>query len=103
MTKKKRPNSKMIKNCSASKVIAVKKFLNLIRNINLFMFLRIQKEYFVRCTNVYEFEIELYVVFKHMLISLIEVVAILVHSKEIHITSIIDQIEFQFILFKRQY
>ena len=58
------------------------------------MLLRIQEKYFVNYTNVYEFEVELYVVFKHMSISLIQVVAILVHSKETHVTSIIDQIEF---------
>ena len=103
MTKKKRPNSKVTKSRSTSEMVAVRKLSGSNKNINLFMLLRAQGEYFVKCTNVYEFEAELYIVLEHMFISLIQIVATFIHSKKIHITSIIDQIRFQPISFKRQY
>lgn len=58
------------------------------------MLLRVQGEYFVKCTNAYEFEVELYVVLEHMPISLVQVVATLVHLKETHVVAIVDQVGF---------
>ncbi|KAL8832496.1 MAG: hypothetical protein Q9191_000223 [Dirinaria sp. TL-2023a] len=88
VAKKKRSNSGVAKRHSASEVVAVKKLSDSSRNISLSMLLRVQGEYFVRCTNAYEFEAELYVVLEHMSISLIQVVAAPVHPKETHVTSI---------------
>lgn len=90
VTKKKRSNSKVAKNRSALKVIAIRKLSDLSRNISLSMLLRIQRKYFVKCANAYEFEIEIYVVLEHMSIFLVQVVAALVHSKETHVISIVD-------------
>jgi len=71
VTKKKRTSFKITKSRSTSKVIAIKKLFNLNKNVNLFTLLRVQGKYFVKCIEIYEFEVELYVIFKHMLISLI--------------------------------
>ena len=103
VTKKKRPDFKMAKGRLVSEVIAVRKLSDSSRNVSLFMLLQIQEEYFVRCTNAYEFEVELYVVLEHMSISLIQVVAASVHLKEAHVASIVGQVGFQSILFKRRH
>lgn len=103
MTKKKRSSFKVTKDRSASKVIAIRKLSDSGRNISLSMLLQIQEKYFVKCTNAYEFEVELYVVLEHMSIFLIQVVATFVHSKETHVTAIVDQIRFQSISLKRRH
>ena len=91
----------MTKSRLISKVIAIKKLSSSSKNVNLFMLFQIQKKYFVKCTNAYEFEIELYVVLEYMSIFLIQVIAILVYLKKTYVTSIVDQIEFQSISLKR--
>lgn len=79
----------------ASKVVAVRKLSGSGRNTSLSILLRVQGEYFVRCTDTYEFGAELYVVLEHMLISLVQVVAAPVHPKETHVSAIVGQVRFQ--------
>jgi len=52
-------------------------------------------EKFVKCTDAYEFGAELYVVLEHMPISLVQVVAAPVHTKETHVAAIVGQVRFQ--------
>ena len=71
VAKKKRPDSKVPKGRPASEVVAVRKLLGSSRNASLSMLLRVQGEYFVRCTDTYKFGAKLYIVLEHMLISLV--------------------------------
>jgi len=103
VTKKKRSNSKMTESDSASTVIAIRKLSGSSRNVNLFTLLRVQEKYFVKCIEAYEFEVDLYVILEHMSISLVQVVAALVHSRETHVTAIVEQIEFQPVSSKRRH
>ncbi len=103
MTKKKRSSSKMTESDSASTVIAIRKLSDSSRNVNLFTLLRVQEEYFVKCIKTYEFKVDLYVILEHMSISLVQVVATFVHSRETHVTAIVEQIEFQPVLSKRRH
>jgi len=101
VAKKKRSDFKVAKGRLASEVVAIRKLSSSSRNTSLSMLLRVQGEYFVRCTNAYEFEVELYVVLEHMSISLVQVVAALVYPKEAHVATIVGQVEFQSISLKR--
>ena len=103
VAKKKRPDFKVAKGCPASEVVAVKKLLGSSRNTSLSMLLRVQGEYFVKCTDAYEFGAELYVVLEHMPISLVQVVAAPVHPKEAHVASIVGQVGLQPIPPKRRH
>ena len=71
VAKKKCPDSKVPKSCPASEVVAVRKLSGSSRNASLSMLLRVQGEYFVRCTDAYKFGTELYIVLEHMPISLV--------------------------------
>lgn len=103
VAKKKRPNSKVAKGRPASEVVAVRKLSGSSRNASLSMLLQVQEEYFVRCTDAYEFGAELYVVLEHMPISLVQVVAAPAHLKEAHVASIVGQVGFQPISPKRRH
>ena len=103
VAKKKRPDSKVAKGRPALEVVAVRKLSGSSRNASLSMLLQVQGEYFVRCTDAYEFGAELYVVLEHMPISLVQVVAAPVHLKEAHVASIVGQVGFQPISSKRQH
>ena len=92
VAKKKRPDSKVPKGRPASEVVAVRKLSGSSRDASLSMLLRVQGEYFVRCTDAYEFGAELYLVLEHMPISLIQVVAAPVHLKDTHVASIVGQV-----------
>ena len=74
VAKKKRPGSKMAKGRPASETVAIRKLSGSTRNANLSTLLRVQGEYFVKCTGAYEFGAELYVL-EHMPISLVQVIA----------------------------
>jgi len=89
VAKKKRLDFKVAKGRLASKVIAIRKLLGSSKNTSLSMLLRVQGEFFVRCMDAYEFGVELYVVLEHMPISLVQVVAAFVHSKEAHVVAIV--------------
>ncbi len=95
VAKKKRPGSKVAKGRPASKVVAVRKLSGSGRNTSLSMLLRVQGEYFVKCTDAYEFGAELYIILEHMPISLVQVVAAPVHLKETHVAAIVGQVRFQ--------
>ena len=103
VAKKKRPDSKVPKGRPASEVVAVRKLSGSSRNASLSMLLRVQGEYFVRCTDAYEFGAELYIVLEHMPISLVQVVAAPVHPKEAHVASIVGQVGIQHISPKRRH
>ncbi len=95
VAKKKRPGSKMAESGPASAVVAIRKLSGSSRNANLSTLLRVQEEYFVKCTEAYEFGADLYVVLEHMPISLVQVVAAPVHPRETHVAAIVGQVEFQ--------
>jgi len=103
VAKKKRTGSKMAESRSASKVIAIRKLFGSSRNVNLSTLLRVQGKYFVKCIEAYEFEVELYVVLEHVSISLVQVIAALVHLKETHVTAIVEQVRFQPVSLKRRH
>lgn len=103
VARKKRPDSKVAKGCPASEVVAVRKLSGSSRNTSLSILLRVQGEYFVRYTDAYEFGAELYVVLKHIPISLVQVVAAPVHPKEAHVASIVGQVGFQPVSPKRRH
>lgn len=103
VTKKKRSSSKMTESDSASTVIAIRKLSDSSRNVNLFTLLRIQEKYFVKCIETYEFEADLYVILEHMPIFLVQVVAAFVHSRETHVTAIVEQVGFQPVSSKRRH
>ena len=103
VAKKKRPDFKVAKGRPASEVVAVRKISGSSRNTSLSMLLRVQGEYFVRCTDAYEFGAELYVVLEHMPISLVQVVAAPVHPKEAHVAAIVGQVGFPPISPKRRH
>ncbi len=82
---------------SASEVVAVRKLSDSSRSENLSRLLQIQRQYFVKCIETYEFEVDLYIVLEHMSISLIQVVAASIHSQEAHVTAIVEQIRLQLV------
>ena len=81
----------------ASEVVAVRKLSDSSRSENLSRLLQIQEEYFVKCIEAYEFEVDLYIVLEHMLISLIQVIAAPIHSQETHVTAIVEQVRLQLV------
>jgi hypothetical protein len=93
----------MTKGRSASKTMAIRKFFGSSRNVNLSTFLQVQGKYFVKCIEAYEFKAELYVALEHMSISLIQVIATIVHLKETHVAAIVGQVEFQPVSPKRRH
>ena len=105
IAKKKRSASKMAatEDRSASEVVAVRKLSDSSRSENLSRLLQIQRQYFVKCIEAYEFGADLYVVLEHMPISLVQVVAASVHSRETHVAAIVEQVEFQPVSSKRQH
>ena len=99
VAKKKRQASNMaaIKGRSASDVVAVRKLSGSSRSENLSRLLQIQGEYFVKCIEAYEFEVDLYIVLEHMSISLVQVIAASIHSQETHVAAIVGQIRLQLV------
>jgi len=93
----------MAESGSASTVVAIRKLSDSSRNVNLFTLLRIQEKYFVKCIEAYEFGADLYVVLEHMPISLVQVVAASVHSRETHVAAIVEQVGFQPVSSKRRH
>lgn len=91
VAKKKRPVSE------AAEVIAIRKLSGSSRNDSLSTLLQVQGEYFVKCTEAYESEADLYIVLEHIPISLVQVVAASVHSGETHVAAIVGQVRFQLI------
>ncbi len=102
IAKKKRSASKMTatEDRSASEVVAIRKLSDSSRSENLFRLLQIQRQYFVKCIETYEFEADLYIVLEHMSISLVQVVAASIHPQEAHVTAIVEQIRLQLVWLK---
>jgi len=103
VAKKKRTGSKMAESRPASEVVAIRKLSGSSRNANLSTLLRVQGEYFVKCTGAYEFGAEFYVVLEHVPISLVQVIAAPVHLKETHVAAIVGQVRFQPVSPKRRH
>lgn len=97
VAKKKRPASTMAATGGrpASPVVAVRKLSGPSRSENVSRLLQIQGEYFVKCTEAYEFGADLYIVLKHMSISLIQIVAAPIHPQETHVAAIVGQVSRQ--------
>jgi hypothetical protein len=103
VAKKKRPGSEMAKGRPASERVAIRKLSGSSRNANLSTLVRVQGEYFVKCTGAYEFGAELHVVLEHMPISLVQVIAAPVHLKETHVAAMVGQVGFQPVSPKRRH
>lgn len=89
MAKKKRPVAEV------AEVVAIRKLSGSSKNDSLSTLFQVQGEYFVKCTEAYESEADLYIVLEHMPISLVQVVAAPVHPRETHVAAVVGQVRFQ--------
>ena len=89
VAKKRRPVSEV------AEVVAIRKLSGSSKNDSLSTLFQVQGEYFVKCTEAYESEADLYIVLEHMPISLVQVVAAPVHPRETHVAAIVGQVRFQ--------
>ena len=72
VAKKKRPGSRMAKGRPGSKVVAIRKLSGSSRNVKFSTLLRVQADYFIKCTGAYEFRADFYLVLEHMPVSLVK-------------------------------
>lgn len=89
LAKKKRPFSQL------AEMIAIRKHSSSSRNDSLSTLCQVQGECFVKCTEAYESEADLYIVLEHMPNPLVQVVAAPVHPRETHVAAIVRQGKFR--------